>query len=210
MEETREQMTNEKSRAQYGDGETRKHVVRSKKIIITASDDNDIWNADWIIALLGDDGEAGEEIGKISFAGDKVLGTVPLHVEIKEAYQSKGYGTEAIALMTAWAFHFRNIYEVSADTDRENDKAVRALKRNGFVYRDFEGRVEHYSLTRPKTAWTGLYLFIGIFLGLILGIVLSHVVTGLIVGIVIGVPIGLSLDMKANKEREKITGKKIR
>lgn len=187
--------------------EERKHVVKSPKITIVATDDKDIWNADWNIYLTEDEEQ---KIGTFSFAGEKVLGTIPIHVQLDEQYRNKGYGTEAIAIMTAWAFHFKNIYEVKAETDRENDKCVKALKKNGFVYREFEGRTEYYSLTRPKTAWTGLYLFLGILLGFILGIVFSHIITGMIVGIVIGVSIGLSMDVAANKEREKVTGKRLR
>ncbi|MBR6478610.1 MAG: hypothetical protein IKS85_09215 [Lachnospiraceae bacterium] len=87
---------------------------------------------------------------------------------------------------------------------------LRTLKKNGFVYRDSEGRTEYYSRTKPKTAWTGLYLFLGIFLGFILGIVFAHIVTGMIAGIAIGVSIGLSMDLAANKEREKVTGKQFK
>ena len=113
-------------------------------------------------------------------------------------------------MMVDWAFRFQNIYEVSAETDRENDKCVKALKKAGFVYREGEGRMEKYSITKPKTAWTGLYLFIGIALGLVLGIVFSHVITGLIAGVVIGVSFGASLDLAAKKEREKVTGKHLK
>ena len=187
--------------------EIRKHVVKSSKLIITASDDSDIWNADWNIALAK---EPEKKIGTISFVGEKVLGAVPIHVELEEAYRNHGYGTEAVSMMTSWAFHFKNIYEIVTESDRENDKWIKVLKKNGFVYRDSEGRTERYSCVKPKTAWTGLYLFIGIFLGLILGIVLAHVKTGLIIGVVIGLIFGLSLDSKANKERESVTGKRIK
>lgn len=184
-----------------------KHVLSSPKLTITASDDNDLWNAPWIISLSGKDEK---KIGYVTLAGEKVLGTIPIYVELDEEFRNHGYGTEAVSMMTAWVFHFKNVYEIKAETDRENDKAVKVLKKTRFVYRDSEGRTEHYSLTRPRTAWTGLYLFLGIFLGLILGIVLAHIVTGLIIGVVIGVSIGLSLDVKADKEREKVTGKKYK
>ncbi|MBP5282234.1 MAG: GNAT family N-acetyltransferase [Lachnospiraceae bacterium] len=184
-----------------------KHVVKTPKVTIIATDDNDIWNADWNIYKTDNEEE---KIGVISFAGEKVLGTIPIHLEIEEQYRNQGYGSDVVAAMSSWLFHFKNIYEIKAETDRENDKAVKVLKKNGFVFRDGEGRTEYYSRTKPKTAWTGLYLFLGIFLGFILGIVFSHIVTGMIIGIVIGVSIGLSLDSKANKEREKVTGKQLK
>ena len=182
------------------------HVVKSPRITITASDDSDLWNKDWIISLTKDE----KKIGTFSFAGDKELGTVPIHIELDEEYRNQKIGREAIIMMVDWAFRFQNIYEVSAETDRENDKCVKALKKAGFVYREGEGRMEKYSITKPKTAWTGLYLFIGIALGLVLGIVFSHVITGLIAGVVIGVSFGASLDLAAKKEREKVTGKHLK
>lgn len=182
-------------------------AVKSPKITITPSDEQDLWEKDWNITLTK---EPDQKIGTVSFRGDKALGTVPIHVELEQAYQNKGYGTECFGMMVAWLFHYGNIYEVKAETDRENDKCVKALKKNGFVMRNNEGRMETYSIMKPKTAWTGLYLFIGIFLGLILGIVISHVLVGMIIGVLIGVSIGLSMDMTANKAREKVTGKSLK
>ena len=186
--------------------EKNNHVVSSPTLTIKATNESDLWNADWEILLTKEE----KKIGRLTFAGEKVLGTVPLYVELEEEYRNRGYGTEAMIMIVDWLFRFPNIFEVSAEVDRENDKGVKSLKKAGFVYREGEGRMTRYSITKPKTAWTGLYLFIGIFLGLILGIVLSHIVAGLIAGVVIGVSIGLSMDQAANKERERITGKQLR
>lgn len=199
-------MEENKTADQASEREVNNHVVKTPKVTIVASDDNDIWNADWHIHLTN----GNQRIGTFSFAGEKVLGTIPIHVELDEAFRNQGYGTEVIEAMTDWAFRFKNIYEITAVTDRENDKCVKALRKNDFVCRETEGRIETYSKTRPKTAWTGLYLFIGIFLGFIMGIVFAHVITGMIVGVVIGVSIGLSMDSAANKERQKVTGKSLR
>lgn len=207
VKEGMKNMEEKKMDDQAPEQEVKKHFVKTPKVTITASDDKDIWNADWIITLAKDESK---KIGTFSFAGEKVLGTIPIHVELDEAYRNQGYGTEVIAAMTGWAFNFKNIYEITAVTDRENDKCVKALRKNAFVCRETEGRMETYSKTRPKTAWTGLYLFLGIFLGFIMGIVFAHVITGMIVGVVIGVSIGLSMDSAANKEREKVTGKSLK
>ncbi len=185
---------------------TDNHIIKSPKITISASDDNDLWNKEWIITLTGKD----EKIGTVTFAGVKVLGTIPIHVELDEPYRNKGLGTQAFIMMVDWAFRFSNIYEVTAVTDRENDKCVKALGKAGFVYRSEEGRMATYSITKAKTAWLGLYLFLGIAVGLVLGIIFQHVIAGMIVGVVIGISIGASLDIKANKERQKVTGKMLR
>lgn len=181
------------------------YVVKSPKLTITPSDESRPWDTDWIITLTK---EEDKQIGTLSLAGEKVLGTIPLQVNLVEEYRNKGYGTEVITMMVNWLFRIKSIYEVSAETDKENDKAVKALQKSGFVYRSIDGRTEHYSITKPKTAWTGLYLFIGVFLGLIFGIVFSHILISMAAGIIISTSIGLSLDMAANKEREKITGGK--
>lgn len=185
-----------------------KYCVSSPKITIKAVDENDPWNADWEIFLNKED----VKIGKLNFAGEKALGTVPLYMELEKQYRNKGYGTEAAIMIVDWLFHFPNVYEVSCEVDRENDKGVKALRKAGFVNRDGEGggRMVHYSITKQKTSWTGLYLFLGIAIGLVLGIILQHAIAGMIAGVVIGVSIGLSLDVKANKAREKITGKHLK
>lgn len=182
-----------------------KLVLKSPVITITPSNEQDLWNADWNITLTKED----KKIGTASFHGEKEMGTVPLSVNVDGEYADQDYEKEALAMMVDWAFHFRNIYEVKSETDREDDFRVRALKKTGFVYRSSEGRQESYSIIKPKTAWTGAYLFIGIFLGLIFGLVFSHLLVGMIVGVAIGVAIGLSMDVAANKEREKVTGKSL-
>ena len=182
------------------------HEVESPKLKITATDDSNLWDKDWNITLRKED----KVIGTISFAGEKALGTIPIQIKINEAYQGQGYGREALTMMVDWAFRFKNIYEITAVTDRENDKAVKALKKAGFVYREAEGRMETYSITKAKTAWTGLYLFLGVVVGLIFGIVFSHVIISIIVGVLIGVSIGLSMDMASNKERAQVTGQNLK
>ena len=185
--------------------ENSKFVVASPEIKIAATDENDPWNQDWEIFLTKDE----KKIGKLTFAGEKSLGTVPLYVELEEEYRNKGFGTKATIMIVDWLFRFPNVYEVSCEVDRENDKGVKSLRKAGFVNRDGEGggRMIHYTITKQKTAWTGLYLFLGIAIGLVLGIVLQHPIAGMIAGVVIGVTIGLSMDVKSNKEREKVTGK---
>ena len=183
--------------------EVDKHEIKSPVLTIKATDDEDVWNKDWIISLT----EEEKPIGKLSFAGEKVLGTIPIQMELDEEYRNQGYGTRAFIMVVEWLFRFPNVYEVTAVTDRENDKCVKALKKAGFVYRSIDGRMETYSITKQQTAWTGLYLFIGIAIGLVIGIVIDHVIIGTLAGVVIAVPIGLSMDAAVRKERERVTGK---
>ena len=183
----------------------KKYLLKSSKIVIEHSNEQDLWNADWIISFAK--GEK-HRIGKASFAGEKALGTVPLYVELEEEYQDQGYGTQVIRMMVDWAFRHPNVYEVKAEAEHENDKAVKALGKAGFVYRSEDKHIEQYSVTKNKSAWTGLYVMIGIFLGIFLGIVLSSPKLGMGIGLVVSVGIGIALDNGEKHRREQVTGKK--
>lgn len=180
--------------------------VSSSILSIVPSDEGALWNADWII-YLKQEGET-TQIGKVSFAGEKEYGEIPFYIELKEEYRNQGYGTQAIRMMTGWAFKHGPVYEITAVTEHSNDKAVRALKKAGFVYREGDRRVETYSMVKPKTNWLGLYVIIGICVGLVLGVVISNSYIGLGIGLVVSVILGGSMDVASRKEREKITGKK--
>lgn len=184
-----------------------KYKIKTKEMYIEPMDTNDVWEGKWIIMLTPKDEEA-VQIGTASFAGEKANGTIPISVELMTEYQNKGYGTQVYKLMVDFAFGYRNIYEISAQTDRDNDKCVYALEKAGFVYRGREERIVNYSIIKPKTTWLGLYLYIGLICGMILGIVIGALWIGLIIGIVIGVVMGGIMESEAKKAREKITGHK--
>ena len=144
----------------------------------------------------------------MSFAGEKALGTVPIRIELIQKYRDRGIGTEVIRMMVDWAFLHKNVYEVTAVTEHENDRCINALQKAGFVFRDKVGKEETYSIKKPKSNWTGLYIIIGFITGLILGIVLENSWLGMAMGIVAGVVAGAILDSGIRKDREKVTGKK--
>lgn len=183
----------------------KKNMLKSSQITIEPSDETDLWNADWIISLAK--GER-TRIGKASFAGEKFRGTVPLQVELEEEYQNKGYGTETIRMLVSWAFRHPNVYEVTAVAEHENDKAVKALGKAGFVYREGDRHTEQYSIVKGKSNWLGIYLVIGICLGLLLGIVLSAPKLGFGIGLIASLIAGAAMDNSEKHKREKVTGTK--
>ncbi len=183
----------------------KKNLLKSPRITIEPSDEADLWNADWVISLTK--GEK-NRIGKASFAGEKVRGTVPLQVELEEEYQNQGCGTEAIRMMVNWAFRHANVYEVTAVAEHENDKAVKALGKAGFVYREGDRHTEQYSIVKGKSNWLGIYLVIGICLGLLLGIVLSAPKLGFGIGLIACLIAGAAMDNSEKHKREKIIGTK--
>lgn len=178
--------------------------LKSDIITITPSNVEDLWESDWIIAFRK--GEK-EQIGTASFSGEKLLGTVPLQVELAPKYRNRGLGTEVIKMMVNWAFLHRNVYEVISWVEHENDKGVNAVQKAGFVFRGNEGNVETYSIVKQKTVWTGVYLVVGIVVGMILGIVLNNVWLGFALGMVFSLCMGVIMDSNARKSRESVTGK---
>ena len=180
-------------------------MLRSQQITIVPSDENDLWNADWIISFTKGDQK---QIGKATFAGEKARGTVPLYVELEEEYRDQDYGTEAIRMLVNWAFRHPNLYEVTAEAEHENDKAVKALEKAGFVLRSQDRHTEQYSIVKGKSNWLGLYLVIGICLGLLLGIVLSAPRLGFGIGLIASLITGTVMDNGEKRKREQVTGKK--
>lgn len=178
--------------------------LKSDKITITPSNVEDPWESDWIIAFRKGDKE---QIGTASFAGEKLLGAVPLKVELAQRYRNQGLGTEVIKMMVNWAFLHPNVYEIVSQVEHENDKGVNALRKAGFVFRDNENNVETYSIVKPKTIWTGVYVVVGIIMGMILGIVLNNVWLGFAIGLVLCLCMGVIKDSNTQKYRESVTGK---
>lgn len=182
-----------------------KYVLKSSEVMIVPVDEEKPWDTDWQVVLRNDEERI---IGKATFAGEKARGTVPLFVELTEGYRNKGYGTEVICMMVNWAFLHGNVYEVFAVTEHENDKAVYALEKAGFVLRDDDHGIETYSILKEKTYWTGIYLIVGIVLGLALALILDMPWVGMGIGLIVSLLTGMAMDAKAKKERESILGKK--
>lgn len=175
------------------------YVLKSRKIWIEPSDETKLWDADWLI-FLRDDGKP--QIGTVTFAGERAFGAVPIHIELQEKYRNKGYGTEALKMMVEWAFLHKGVYEVKAVTEHENDKCVCALEKAGFVFREGDRHIEHYSIVKPKSSWMGLYALLGIFVGMMLAFVLTSPWVGMGIGMMVSLGIGASMDAKELKKRE--------
>lgn len=185
-----------------------KYSIKTKEMLIEPVDENNIWEGDWNITYRPKD-EKPVIIGTANFAGEKMLGTVPISVTLQEDYRNKGLGTEVYKLMTGFAFGFSNIYEVKAVTEEENDKCRYALEKAGFVHRSTEHHQETLSITKPKSAWLALYVYIGFLVGLVLGIVINSVWVGLVIGLVIGLFLGSIMDNNEKKKRTKVTGNSL-
>lgn len=178
---------------------------KTQRLLIRPQNEGKPWNKAWDILLRKDEET---KIGTVSFEGKKEYGTVPIYMELEEAYRNQGYGTEALKEMVRWAFGFAKVYEIEAVTPHANDKCVHALKKAGFIRRGEESAIETYSIKKPKTEWTGLYVLLGIPIGLTLSIVIGSPAFGFLLGMFGSTLIGVILDSNAAKERDAVTAGK--
>jgi RimJ/RimL family protein N-acetyltransferase len=78
----------------------------------------------------------------VLFDENAVHRTVELGITIgNRRYWGRGYGREAVAMLTDYAFRYRNIRKVHLSTDSGNERAVRAYRAAGFVE---EGRLRQH------------------------------------------------------------------
>lgn len=173
----------------------------------------DLYSMNWNIFLIKMSKEKLRErllIGSMHFKGPQTLGEMSFELELQTEYRNKGYGTEALKAISEWALMQKNVYELSCDVPTEYDAAVRAVNKAHFVYREGNKKTEHYSVTRPKSTWLGLYVVIGFTVGLALGLIFNSVILGLIIGMVAGMLCGGILDTQATRERENVTGQHLK
>ena len=88
------------------------------------------WGCEWSIFLT----ETGAEIGGICFKGiADAQGRVELGYGIEEPYRCRGYATEAVRAMAAWALSQPDVRCVLAQTEPHNAISQRVLQKCSFV-----------------------------------------------------------------------------
>ncbi|MBR6380769.1 MAG: GNAT family N-acetyltransferase [Lachnospiraceae bacterium] len=170
----------------------------TEHLSLQPENEDNLWNAAWTISLRD---EEETRIGTFSFEGDKMAGEVPVRVELEQDYRNLGYGTEVFAFMARWAFRFRNIREVNAVCDHENDRCVHALEKAGYVCRENKGGKDYYSVKRQKSAWAGLYIMVGFCAGFLIGLSIANLWVGTAIGVIAGGLVGVILDVNDKKGR---------
>lgn len=97
--------------------------------------DDDYWACDWQISLAD-----GSSVGGIGFKGmPDERGCVEVGYGIDEAFQRRGYATEATRAMVGWALAQPGVRSVVAQTEPENAVSQKVLLASGFV-RDGMGK----------------------------------------------------------------------
>lgn len=73
-------------------------------------------------------------IGGGGFKGPPADGQVELAYALLDAYQRRGYGSEAVAALVDWAFADERVQRVMAEAAADNRGSIRVLQKNGFRF----------------------------------------------------------------------------
>ena len=93
--------------------------------------------------------EDGVAVGDLCFKGLGADGTVEIGYGTYEPYQNRGYMTEAVRAMTAWALSQGSVKRVEAETESDNAASQRVLEKSGFVPNGMIGE------EGPRFVWKG-------------------------------------------------------
>lgn len=157
----------------------------------------ELWKGQWsIIPIHG----GTDPIGHFEFVGDRNKGELGISVELDENYRNQGYGEEVFYAIAQFVFRIRSINEINAVCDQDNHRCIHALEKAGYIRRDHKDHQYYYSKKKDKSAWTGLYLAIGMIAGMILGLAISNLWIGFGIGILAGFVIGRFLDARENSD----------
>lgn len=80
-------------------------------------------------------------------------GTVEVGYSLLEGYQGKGYATEGVRALVAWAFQNPRVRRVIAETAMDGASSQGVLRKNGFDLSDesaTEAGAVHFTLPREK------------------------------------------------------------
>lgn len=182
-----------------------KKLLFSNLLEVASNDpDNGLWSTIWDVSFRK--GEQ-DSFAYIYFEGMPERGAVTLSFYTSAQYSWDSKVADALRLVTDWAFsRYPGLYTIDTYIDAESDGFIRNAERADFVYRSTDEGIEHYSIEKQPTAWTGLYLFIGIIAGMIFGFLFSSMAAGMACGVIIGLLFGAALDNRFDAKRSEITG----
>jgi RimJ/RimL family protein N-acetyltransferase len=88
------------------------------------------WYTSWEIVLRS----TNTIIGGMGFAGEpNEMGEAEIGYMIDQQYQNKGYASEALKLLTNWAFGHEKVEAIIVHTYEDNLPSRKILTKNGFV-----------------------------------------------------------------------------
>ena len=92
------------------------------------------WYAIWMIEL-----KDGTHIGELCFKGLDLNGVAEIGYGISEEHQCRGFATEAVKAVMAWAFQNPNVTAVEAETNDKNISSKKVLEKCGFIFNGIIG-----------------------------------------------------------------------
>ena len=165
----------------------------TKHFNITPKDENRPMEEEWVVSLK-EDNQA--QVGSLRFEDGLFNGEVKVAVELNTEYDKTMFVQEVYYSMARFVFRIKDVREICTECRHENDHRVRGLEKAGYVRRETKDGVDHYSMTKQKSSWTGLYIMIGLISGFIIGLTVSNLWMGTIGGVLTGAIIGYLLDKR--------------
>lgn len=162
--------------------------------------ENAQWHTYWRIKLK----DTGAEIGGVCFKGaPNKRHEIEIKYFIDEQHSQKGYATEALKVMSDWAFYQKDVYFIRAETDDGGDAYKRVLEKCKYLpAKDGDGRV--YEREKSASYWLGAYLCIGLSIGLTMGTLLGNMAIFMCFSTAFGITVGAILDAADKKLRKRV------
>ena len=158
-----------------------------------------LWYTNWQIILIDEN----KSIGSIGFKGVvNEKHEVEIGYGIDEAYQNRGFATEALKELCKWAFS-KSVYYIQAQAEPGDEPSKKVLGKCGFkqVGEGNEGLL--YELEKPESTWMTIYMCLGLSIGLCFGTALKNIAIGMCIGLSVGVALGAALDAEDKKKRKR-------
>lgn len=169
--------------------------------------ENALFYTYWDVSLKN---EEKDSVGGLYFDGPHERGSLLINYEpIQRFTEDKIFGL-ALRRLCDWAFTYEDVYAVHGYCDGTDFTKIRDFERATMIFRGSDKGVEHYSVEKERSSWTGIYLIVGVLVGFIFGFVFQSMAMAMVVGVISGVLVGGSLDFKASKAREAVTGENLR
>ena len=107
----------------------------------------------WSFWYLVTDSVPGELTGICGFKGrPDESGMVEIGYSILSCFQRRGFASEAVSRLVAWAFSHHNVNEVCAETFPHLTQSISVLRKNGFEFigKGSEAGVIRYAINRSN------------------------------------------------------------
>ena len=146
----------------------------------------------------------GGPVGDVCCKGTPVCGEVEIGYGIAAYARGKGYATEAVRALIDWALAQEGVYYIMAERERDNRASAHVLEKLGFQPAGEGEEGPRFELEKPVTAWTAVYLPLGISVGLCFGTAMGNLALGMCLGATIGTLLGVWISSADKKAREAV------